>query len=88
MQLHYLRLPKDISEDFVILMDSTVSTGAAALMAIRVLLVSLLIVLNPPVQQGEAPAPQGRNLTEGLVGSGNHQAGVKKKKSQAMLTNE
>lgn len=38
-QLHYLRLPKDISEDYVILMDSTVSTGAAALMAIRVLLV-------------------------------------------------
>uniref|UniRef100_H3CIN6 Uridine-cytidine kinase n=1 Tax=Tetraodon nigroviridis TaxID=99883 RepID=H3CIN6_TETNG len=38
-ELHYLRLPKDISEDYVILMDSTVSTGAAALMAIRVLLV-------------------------------------------------
>lgn len=40
VQLHYLRLPKDISEDYVILMDSTVSTGAAALMAVRVLLVS------------------------------------------------
>lgn len=38
-QLHYLRLPKDISEDYVVLMDSTVSTGAAALMAVRVLLV-------------------------------------------------
>ena len=38
-QLHYLRLPKDISEDYVILMDSTVSTGAAAMMAVRVLLV-------------------------------------------------
>ncbi|KAI4904509.1 hypothetical protein NFI96_011559, partial [Prochilodus magdalenae] len=38
VQLHYLRLPKDISEDHVILMDSTVSTGAAAMMAIRVLL--------------------------------------------------
>uniref|UniRef100_A0A8C8HRA3 Uridine-cytidine kinase n=1 Tax=Oncorhynchus tshawytscha TaxID=74940 RepID=A0A8C8HRA3_ONCTS len=37
-RLHYLRLPKDISEDYVILMDSTVSTGAAALMAVRVLL--------------------------------------------------
>uniref|UniRef100_A0A4W3KBH2 Uridine-cytidine kinase n=1 Tax=Callorhinchus milii TaxID=7868 RepID=A0A4W3KBH2_CALMI len=36
--LHYLRLPKDISEDYVILMDSTVSTGAAAMMAVRVLL--------------------------------------------------
>uniref|UniRef100_A0A3Q4G137 Phosphoribosyltransferase domain-containing protein n=1 Tax=Neolamprologus brichardi TaxID=32507 RepID=A0A3Q4G137_NEOBR len=36
--LHYLRLPKDISEDHVILMDSTVSTGAAAMMAVRVLL--------------------------------------------------
>lgn len=39
-QLHYLRLPKEISEDYVILMDSTVSTGAAAMMAVRVLLVS------------------------------------------------
>ncbi|CAN9507979.1 unnamed protein product [Ophioblennius macclurei] len=37
-ELHYLRLPRDISEDYVILMDSTVSTGAAALMALRVLL--------------------------------------------------
>uniref|UniRef100_A0A8C8H1E1 Phosphoribosyltransferase domain-containing protein n=1 Tax=Oncorhynchus tshawytscha TaxID=74940 RepID=A0A8C8H1E1_ONCTS len=37
-ELHYLRLPQDISEDYVILMDSTVSTGAAALMAVRVLL--------------------------------------------------
>ncbi|NXD45654.1 UCKL1 protein, partial [Copsychus sechellarum] len=38
-ELHYLRLPKEISEDYVILMDSTVSTGAAAMMAVRVLLV-------------------------------------------------
>ncbi|XP_061760350.1 uridine-cytidine kinase-like 1 isoform X6 [Nerophis ophidion] len=38
VQLHYLRLPKDISEDHVILMDCTVSTGAAAMMAVRVLL--------------------------------------------------
>ncbi|KAF0035650.1 hypothetical protein F2P81_010962 [Scophthalmus maximus] len=38
-ELHYLRLPKDISEDHVIVMDSTVSTGAAAMMAVRVLLV-------------------------------------------------
>ncbi|NXP54709.1 UCKL1 protein, partial [Heliornis fulica] len=37
-ELHYLRLPKEIGEDYVILMDSTVSTGAAAMMAIRVLL--------------------------------------------------
>ncbi|KAL9980499.1 hypothetical protein ACROYT_G009099 [Oculina patagonica] len=37
-ELHYHRLPKDISEDHVILMDATVATGAAALMAIRVLL--------------------------------------------------
>ncbi|XP_034056481.1 uridine-cytidine kinase-like 1 isoform X3 [Gymnodraco acuticeps] len=37
-ELHYLRLPKDLTEDYVILMDSTVSTGAAALMAVRVLL--------------------------------------------------
>lgn len=39
LQLHYLRLPKGISEDHVFLMDSTVSTGAAAMMAVRVLLV-------------------------------------------------
>lgn len=37
-ELHYLRLPRDISEDYVILLEGTVSTGAAALMAIRVLL--------------------------------------------------
>ena len=46
LQLHYLRLPKDISEDHVILMDSTVSTGAAAMMAIRVLLVRTVRVRN------------------------------------------
>ncbi|XDV49109.1 hypothetical protein PO909_018422 [Leuciscus waleckii] len=40
-ELHYLRLPRDISEDHVILMDSTVSTGAAAMMAVRVLLISI-----------------------------------------------
>lgn len=37
-QLHYLRLPKDIKESHVMLMDATVATGAAAMMAIRVLL--------------------------------------------------
>ncbi|XP_038057175.1 uridine-cytidine kinase-like 1 isoform X2 [Patiria miniata] len=37
-ELHYLRLPKDIEKDHVILMDATVATGAAAMMAIRVLL--------------------------------------------------
>ncbi len=37
-QLHYLRLPKDIKDYRVILMDATVATGAAAMMAIRVLL--------------------------------------------------
>ena len=37
-QLHYLRLPKDIKDSFVMLMDATVATGAAAMMAIRVLL--------------------------------------------------
>uniref|UniRef100_A0A3Q3JPS8 Phosphoribosyltransferase domain-containing protein n=1 Tax=Monopterus albus TaxID=43700 RepID=A0A3Q3JPS8_MONAL len=37
-ELHYLHLPKDISEDHVILMDSIVSMGAAAMMAVRVLL--------------------------------------------------
>ena len=38
IQLHYLRLPKDIKDSFVMLMDATVATGAAAMMAIRVLL--------------------------------------------------
>ena len=28
-QLHYLRLPKDISKDHVLLMDATVASGAA-----------------------------------------------------------
>ncbi|XP_054289104.1 uridine-cytidine kinase-like 1 isoform X3 [Macrosteles quadrilineatus] len=37
-ELYYLRLPKDIKDYFVILMDATVATGAAAMMAIRVLL--------------------------------------------------
>ena len=37
-QLHYLRLPKDIKDHYVMLMDATVATGAAAMMAIRVLL--------------------------------------------------
>ncbi|XP_021350989.1 uridine-cytidine kinase-like 1 isoform X3 [Mizuhopecten yessoensis] len=37
-ELHYLRLPKDIKETHVMLMDATVATGAAAMMAIRVLL--------------------------------------------------
>ena len=41
VQLHFLRLPRDISKCYVILMDATVATGAAAIMAIRVLLVSL-----------------------------------------------
>ncbi len=37
-QLYYLRLPKDIRENYVMVMDATVATGAAAMMAIRVLL--------------------------------------------------
>jgi uridine kinase len=37
-ELHYLRFPKAISEYKVILMDAIVTTGAAAIMAIRVLL--------------------------------------------------
>lgn len=37
-ELFYLRLPKDIKDYKVILMDATVATGAAAIMAIRVLL--------------------------------------------------
>ena len=37
-ELYYLRLPPDIKDYQVILMDATVATGAAAMMAIRVLL--------------------------------------------------
>lgn len=37
-ELYYLRLPKDIKDYYIILMDATVATGAAAMMAIRVLL--------------------------------------------------
>ncbi|XP_069952310.1 uridine-cytidine kinase-like 1 isoform X6 [Cherax quadricarinatus] len=36
--LYYLRLPKDIKDYHIFLMDATVATGAAAIMAIRVLL--------------------------------------------------
>uniref|UniRef100_A0A915HKN8 Uridine kinase n=1 Tax=Romanomermis culicivorax TaxID=13658 RepID=A0A915HKN8_ROMCU len=37
-QLHYLRIPNDIHEYKVILMDAQVATGAAAMMGIRILL--------------------------------------------------
>lgn len=37
-ELYYLRLPRDIKDYKVILMDATVATGSAAMMAIRVLL--------------------------------------------------
>ncbi|XP_069952302.1 uridine-cytidine kinase-like 1 isoform X1 [Cherax quadricarinatus] len=37
-ELYYLRLPKDIKDYHIFLMDATVATGAAAIMAIRVLL--------------------------------------------------
>ncbi|XP_041357149.1 uridine-cytidine kinase-like 1 [Gigantopelta aegis] len=37
-ELHYLRLPKDIKDHYIMLLDATVATGAAAMMAIRVLL--------------------------------------------------
>lgn len=37
-ELHFLRLPPNIKDYHVILMDATLATGAAALMAIRVLL--------------------------------------------------
>ena len=37
-ELYYLRLPKDIKDYRIMVMDATVATGAAAMMAIRVLL--------------------------------------------------
>lgn len=39
-ELHFLRLPTNIADCHVLLMDATVATGAAAIMAIRILLVS------------------------------------------------
>lgn len=36
--LHYCKLPPDISERYVLLMDASVGTGAAGMMAVRVLL--------------------------------------------------
>lgn len=37
-ELYYLRLPKEMKDYLVLVMDATVATGAAAMMAIRVLL--------------------------------------------------
>ncbi|CAF1472367.1 unnamed protein product [Adineta ricciae] len=37
-ELHFLRLPRDIANAYVFILDATIATGAAALMAIRVLL--------------------------------------------------
>lgn len=37
-ELHYCKLPNDLRDHYIILMDALVGTGAAALMAIRVLL--------------------------------------------------
>lgn len=37
-ELHFLRLPQNIADEHVLLMDATVATGAAAMMAIRILL--------------------------------------------------
>ncbi|XP_064394292.1 uridine-cytidine kinase-like 1 [Halichondria panicea] len=37
-ELHFLRLPSNIAEFHVVLMDATIATGAAAIMAIRILL--------------------------------------------------
>nr|CUU98292.1 hypothetical transcript [Hymenolepis microstoma] len=36
-ELHYLRLPSDIKDCYVMLMDTTVASGAAAIMAMRIL---------------------------------------------------
>lgn len=37
-ELYYLRLPKDIKDYHILLLDATVATGAASMMAVRVLL--------------------------------------------------
>jgi uridine kinase len=37
-ELHYYRLPSDIADYHIMVMDATVATGAAGMMAIKVLL--------------------------------------------------
>lgn len=43
-QLFYLRLPKDIKDCRVILMDATVATGAAAMMVTRLVFCPSFII--------------------------------------------
>ncbi|NWR48058.1 UCKL1 protein, partial [Regulus satrapa] len=70
-ELHYLRLPKEISEDYVILMDSTVSTGAAAMMAVRVLLVRARLGGGAsalgPAGLSPLPVPQDHDVQEDRI---------------------
>lgn len=45
-ELHYLRIPKSVEDYKVFLLDAVVTTGAAAIMAIRSELLNILIVSN------------------------------------------
>uniref|UniRef100_A0AAQ4RUW5 uridine/cytidine kinase n=1 Tax=Gasterosteus aculeatus aculeatus TaxID=481459 RepID=A0AAQ4RUW5_GASAC len=65
-ELHYLRLPKDIGEDHVILMDCTVSTGAAAMMAVRVLLVGVFVHEQTKARSGSLLMFSSPSGTSGL----------------------
>lgn len=72
-ELHYLRLPKNIHECHVFLMEATVATGAAAMMAIRVLLdhdvpeerivVLSLLMASPGIQSIAYAFPNVRMVT-------------------------
>lgn len=50
-ELHFLRLPQNIADCHVVLMDATIATGAAAIMAIRVLLVRVLCIMSASIEQ-------------------------------------
>lgn len=72
-ELHYLRLPKNIHDCHVFLMEATVATGAAAMMAIRVLLdhdvpeerivVLSLLMASPGIQSIAYAFPNVRMVT-------------------------
>ena len=61
-ELYYLRLPREIDQGWVFLMEATVATGAAAMMAIRVL-------LDHDVREGEKSCHGHEDEGRGTLGS-------------------
>ena len=59
-ELYYLRLPRGIDQGWVFLMEATIATGAAAMMAIRVL-------LDHDVKEGKAPPPGIPGVIQGVA---------------------